>query len=601
LALERYGGGSQPAQRLIDHDGGMQQLEAHEVALHKVFCSDYDFSIPDYQRPYAWQVEQATQLLDDLIDALDRDGTEPYFLGSVVLVKHKSSAAAQVIDGQQRLTTLTILLAVLRDLTDDNELKFDLEKMIVEPGNRIRRLEPKPRLALRRRDADFFRSYVQTTSLIDALIELKPDALKTDAQKAMQSNAKALREVLAEWPEHRRLDLIEMLSERTFLVVVSTPDLNSAHRIFSVMNARGLDLSPADIFKSLIVGDLTAGESDVYARKWEDAEEALGREDFADLLLHVRVIFAKQRAKRELLKEFPDQVLSQFLPGRAAAFVDDVVVPYSDAYGQIRDQGYVSTDGADRVNGWFRRLALLDNNDWRPPALWALRYHAHDPEWLDQFLRLLERLAASMLIRRVYATPRALRYADLLRELTDGKGLRAPSFELNDADKSETVTRLGGEIYLVTQVRKYVLLRLDEVLAKESGVSYMHRLITVEHVLPQSPSSGSQWLHAFTPDERAHWIHRLGNLVLLNRAKNSEAQNYDFKKKKARYFAGKNGVATFALTSQVLSHEEWTPSLLDARQNELIQMLTTEWCLQPDDWSMKQLASPASGIGRSGP
>lgn len=557
----------------------MQQLEAHEVPLHKVFCSDYDFRIPDYQRPYAWEAEQATQLLDDLVEALDRDTDEPYFLGSVVLVKRKESSDAEVIDGQQRLTTVTILLAVLRDLTDDDELRIDLEKMVAEPGNKIRKLEPKPRLALRARDAAFFRDMVQSTDSIDALLKLKPDALKTDAQRAVQVNARALHQLLSTWSEERRLELVGMLSERTFLVVVSTPDLNSAHRIFSVMNARGLDLSPADIFKSFIIGALDAKVSDVYAERWEDAEEALGRDDFADLFLHLRMIFSKVRARRELLKEFPEQVLSAYLPTKAAEFVDDVVVPYADAYEQIRDQSYAAVAGAGKVNSWFKRLAQLDNNDWRPPALWALRTHADDPQWLDDFFRALERLASSMLLRRVYATPRSQRYADLLRELADGKGLDSPSFLLSDVEKAETVKRLGGEIYLVSKVRKYVLLRLDEVLAKNPGVSYDHPLITVEHVLPQTPQADSLWTKTFTDDERLHWTHRLGNLVLLNRAKNSEAQNFDFEKKKVKYFSGSNGVATFALTSQVLSHHEWTPAILEKRQDELMDALRTEWAL----------------------
>jgi hypothetical protein len=184
-----------------------------------------------------------------------------------------------------------------------------------------------------------------------------------------------------------------------------------------------------------------------------------------------------------------------------------------------------------------------------------------------------------MLLRRVYATPRSQRYADLLRELADGKGLDAPSFQLSDLEKTDTVNRLGGEIYLVSKVRKYVLLRLDEVLAKDPGVSYDHPLITVEHVLPQNPQADSVWTQTFTDEERLRWTHRLGNLVLLNRAKNSEAQNFDFEKKKAKYFSGSNGVATFALTSQVLSHREWTPAILEKRQVELMAALRTEWAL----------------------
>jgi uncharacterized protein with ParB-like and HNH nuclease domain len=81
----------------------MQKLEAHEMPLHKIFSSDYDFRIPDYQRPYAWQEEQAVQLLTDLTEALERGNGEPYFLGSLVLVKTNGEPQADVIDGQQRL------------------------------------------------------------------------------------------------------------------------------------------------------------------------------------------------------------------------------------------------------------------------------------------------------------------------------------------------------------------------------------------------------------------------------------------------------------------------------------------------------------------
>jgi uncharacterized protein with ParB-like and HNH nuclease domain len=317
----------------------MQQLEAHEVPLHKIFCSDYDFRIPEYQRPYAWEREQATQLLDDLLESLGRADDEPYFLGSIVLVKRKGDPDAEVIDGQQRLTTLTILLAVLRDLTEDDELQQNLQALIVEPGSKIRRLEPKPRLELRPRDAGFFHDYIQIAGGTAKLAAVVKDSLPTDAQKSIRGNALALRDRLQALPEEQRLDLLAMLSERTFLVVVSTPDLNSAHRIFSVMNARGLDLSAADIFKSMIIGKIPGDRSTIYATKWEDAEEALGRDDFAELFLHLRMIFSKERGRRELLKEFPEQVLSHF-EDRAVNFVDDVLLPYADAFEQLRDQSY---------------------------------------------------------------------------------------------------------------------------------------------------------------------------------------------------------------------------------------------------------------------
>ena len=555
----------------------MRQLVAAEEPLVKIFSSDYDFVIPDYQRPYSWGVEQALQLLDELVDALDRAPDEPYFLGSIVLVKDAGQAAADVIDGQQRLTTLTIVLAVLRELTTTDGLADELGRMILEPGNIVQQLEARPRLALRERDRKFFRKYVQSSEGVASLLALTPQASMTDAQKAIATNAQALHERLSTWTEERRLELVQLLGNRTYLVVVSTPDLTSAHRIFSVMNSRGLDLSPADIFKSMVIGALAGtGASEEYATRWEDAEEDLGRDAFADVFLHVRTIFAQVRAKRELLKEFPEQVLNSYLPARAKEFVDDVIVPYAQAYEVIRDADYAAPQGADKVNLWFKRLNQLDNNDWRPVAMWALR---DDPAWLHDFFGRLERLAASMLLRRTYSTPRANRYAQLLKELAAGDGTSAASLELSHDEKQETRARLNGELYLVTKVRKYVLLRLDEMLANNPGVTYDHALITVEHVLPQSPAADSTWLQDFTDLQRERWTHRIANLVLLNRAKNSEAQNYDFVSKKHRYFTGRNGVATFALTSQVLGCQGWTPEVLQRRQEALLGTLTTGWDL----------------------
>jgi hypothetical protein len=283
--------------------------------------------------------------------------------------------------------------------------------------------------------------------------------------------------------------------------------------------------------------------------------------------------------KAELLKEFPRQVLASYLPGKATEFVDDVLVPYADAYEELRDCRYSSQAGADKVNARFRRLGQLDNNDWRPPALWALRRHHDDPAWLDSFFKALERLAANMLIRRVYATPRASRYADLLRQLDAGADLEATAFELPDEERAETTRQLGGELYLAASVRKYVLLRLDETLASSPGVTYEHPLITVEHVLPQNPQADSAWTKDFNHDQRAFWIHRIANLVLLNRRKNAEAQNFDFAKKKSKYFLSSHGVASFALTTQVLSHDSWTPDLLECRQAQLLAQLKAEWAL----------------------
>ncbi|MQP33474.1 DUF262 domain-containing protein [Rhodococcus erythropolis] len=555
----------------------LKLIDAGEVQLGKLFTAEYDFVIPDYQRPYAWGKDETLQLLDDLQSSLDRDTDEPYFLGSVVLVKEKGVATAEVIDGQQRLTTLTIVFSVLRDLAVNSSLRADIQKFVEEPEVVWDNRPAQPRLKLRDRDAKFFRENIQTDGAIAALMSLSDNHVKTDAQKSIRDNAEALHEALAEWTEDERKRLFVMMASRTFLVVVSTPDLNSAYRIFSVMNARGLPLTPPDIFKSQAVGAISESDRGNYADLWEDLEEELGRVEFGNLFLYLRTIVSQARAERGLLVEFPKQVLNNYLPANGKAFIDDLLGPYSLAAQRLINQDFDGGGPWDDVNAWLKRLVQLDNDDWRPAALWALKNHKDDPAFLNSFLQKLERLAASFLLRRVYTTPRVARYLELLKQLDAGDALSAKAFVLSEEEKKQTRERIGGEIYLVKQVRKYVLLRLDSIIADDPGASYTHKIITVEHVLPQNPKVDSQWLDDFTEDQRAYWTHRLGNLLLLNRTKNSQAQNFDFTVKKSKYFTSGKGAALFALTTQVLSCAEWTPTVVEQRQSELTRKLTDEW------------------------
>lgn len=553
-----------------------EALSAHEYPLYKVFSSEFEFHIPEYQRPYRWREEQALQLLDDLEESLTREVDEPYFLGSLVLVR-RGPRRFDVIDGQQRLTTLSLLFAVLRDLATDPSDARELGELVLEPGNGLRRIPSKPRLTLRDLDAAFFATYVQTPGLIERLAGLSDDAASNEPQRAIRDNAKALRKRLVEWDGQRRNDLASLMMTRTYLVVVSTPDLNSAYRIFSVMNARGLDLAPADIFKSEVIGALPAESP--YSQRWVDAEEALGSDDFTEVFRDIRTVVNGERARLELLREFPEQVLNGYLDrGAAAEFVDNLLLPYAKAYEHTMTCSISARPEWRPVNDWLRRLALIDNKDWRPAVLWALVEHGEDAGFLASFLRQLERLAAMFLLRGEYSTPRVGRYLDLLKELKGGEGIQSPSLRLTAEEKAAARAALEGEVYLMQAKRaRYVILRLDELLGQQPGVTYEHSIISIEHVLPQNPAVDSEWVSTFTVEERARWTHRLGNLVLLNRRKNSQASNFDFAAKKARYFTTSTGVPPFPITVQVLAHEEWTPAVVAQRQTELVGVLSKEW------------------------
>lgn len=150
-------------------------IEAAEKPLLDIFCDKYLFRIPSYQRPYAWTTEQTGELYDDVVSACGNNGdpasASPYFLGSIVLIKEPQKTDADVVDGQQRLTTLTILLSVLRDLADPN-FSSALQHHICQQGNPLTGAAGVFRLELRERDAEFFQKTIQddkaTSSLPDS-------------------------------------------------------------------------------------------------------------------------------------------------------------------------------------------------------------------------------------------------------------------------------------------------------------------------------------------------------------------------------------------------------------------------------------------------
>lgn len=574
------------ATRLLCHGraGGVglmkQTIEAKEQELKRIFSDDYLFEIPAYQRPYAWTTEQTSELLDDLMTAMGNDDpmeeVAPYFLGSIVLIKDPTKAGAQVVDGQQRLTTLTILLSVLRELSEDDAARNSLDKYVCEKGDKFAGNEDRFRLSLRERDREFFKEKVQTVGRLTDFLQ-QDKASFTDSQQRMHENAQYLWQQLSSASQAQRDRLTMFLIQRCYLVVVSASDQNSAYRIFSVMNDRGLDLSPADILKADIIGAMPDAIRPAYTDQWEEIEEELGRDDFKELFAHIRMIHVKSKARGNLNQEFRDGVLSK-INGRQ--FIDTVLIPFAEAYQVVSRAAYESTGDAEKVNSYLRHLGRLDNYDWVPPAIAYFEKHRDDREALIRFTRDLERLAYALFILRANINDRINRHAGVLRAIEQSDDLYSDiaPLQLTAEEKSSVLEALDGPIYLQTRVRMPLLLRLDSLLA-DHGATYEHKVLSIEHVLPQTPAEDSVWLSWFPDAEkRERWTHKLANLVLLSRQKNTQAQNYDFERKKQEYFQ-KKGVATFALTSQVLNQPAWTLEVLEMRQANLIGRLKTEWRL----------------------
>ncbi len=561
-----------------------KKISGAEYPLSKIFSSEFEYVIPSYQRPYAWTVDQASELFDDLKSFYETEDEEGYFLGSIVLIKNEDRPLAEVIDGQQRLTTLTILFSVLSSVHDGAN-KDELKGYVVEPGKKAEKIDPKPRLTLRERDKAFFRKYVQEFRL-DELAELDESAVENEARANILRNAVHLRksvEAAFDTPEEL-LEFASFLLTRCFLVAVATPNEASAFRVFSVMNSRGLDLQPTDIIKADIIGKIT-GEEDrqEYNDKWEEMEVELTRDGFRDLFTYLRMIYAKEKAKRTLLEEFRLHVLPDNPDPRK--FIDDVLEPYADALEDIRKASYTAVSHAETVNFYITWLNRIDNSDWIPPAMLFLKKHKNSPALLADFFQRLERLAAYMHVCRIYVNERIEIFGNLIAEIEEGKELDDMDWLHLDEDEMELFRdTLDGNVYEFTPRRRnYLLLRLDSFIA-DGAATYDPKILTIEHVLPQTVDDDSEWAKWWPDgDQRKAWVHRLANLVPLNKKKNSAAQNYDFDKKCDTYFKGKSDVSSYALTSQVLSKKKWTPAILQARQEQLLDVLIENWELEGEE------------------
>jgi uncharacterized protein with ParB-like and HNH nuclease domain len=553
-------------------------LNAQEMPLHKVFSDDFLFTIPSVQRPYSWTTDQAGELLDDLLEFIEHHGIteknieqipEPYFLGSIVLVKGEKPEA-EVLDGQQRLTTLTILLSALRSYLPEEYAK-EIDELIVQRGSRIRKIEDTYRLRLRKKDNDFFKKYIQERDGITKLTKQTP--VKTDSQALIRDNALYYLERFNDLDESTLTTLPSVIATLCYMVIVSTPNFDSAFRIFTVLNDRGLDLMVTDILKAKIIGKIPESEQEIYTEKWEDIESALGRVQFNELFSHIRMILQKRKGVGNLKDEY-DSILEN-MSGKT--FIDEILIPYSDIYIQIKNYktSFVNDEETVKILEFLNRI---DNIDWIPVAMYYMHHYNNN---ILAFLKHLERFAAVHMILRKNFNWRQSKYATILRELEQGKDpfSKASTLNLTDDEKKEVIEALNGDVYkkLKDAAKRYVLLRLDALLSKGQPY-YDYNTITIEHVLPQTPPKESEWTKNFPDIEQ--YVHKLGNLVLLTIKKNSRAKNFDFERKKSTYFQSKDGVSTFALTTQVIQENEWTPKVLERRQKFLLDLLIKEWELQ---------------------
>lgn len=294
------------------------EIRSEKILVKDIFSRMW-FRIPEYQRPYVWGADEIGELLDDLSFAMTEKPDFEYFLGSFVFQakaaqpdKGQEFDENDLLDGQQRMTTLLLLFAVLRDFAKDPDAKDDCQKCIFQKASKYKNIPERTRLVFAIREAvqGFVESSVKTAGGTKQTAELTKLGEK-NADLSVQNLAKAVLEIRkffqndgAPSPEA----LLHFLLNKVLLIYVSTEDLEDAFRLFMILNDRGIPLRNSDILKSTNLGALDApAEKIKYAKLWEEAEGELG-DDFDRFLNHVRTILVKEKARLSLLQEFEDKI-----------------------------------------------------------------------------------------------------------------------------------------------------------------------------------------------------------------------------------------------------------------------------------------------------
>mgnify|MGYP000854768269 CR=1 FL=1 len=574
---------------------GKNGIEAKEATLGYIFSPNFLFEIPIYQRPFIWDTEKFQQLFDDIFDARE-NGEQQYFLGSILL-QEVESPIYQVVDGQQRLTALSLLFASIRDITQNQILKSKAHSYIYQENDPFNQIPEQMRVKPWEDLIDIFRKYIYTpggTTLF--LDEFQQKAIKfQDDQDPIYHIYEALetyKNAIAGLDSNE--EFIKYVLKNTYLVYIKTSNQASAFRLFSVLNSRGEPLNTSDLLKSDNLGEIKdPKEREKYAKIWRDIEDNLGREELENVIIFIRTMKTQERAKINIYEEYQKNIFRPKLIEKGTAFIsflNDISTIYDE---KILD-GTINSNSHEKVNKYFTIVNLMNSylpfSDWKPPLMYFYKKHKNDELLFDMLLKLeqkafVEWAAGFTFIERVTSLNRILKLVenstspqDVINNLLyfkdegvkRGKEARSIDFTNKDEiisnlrvfDDPQFYSKFGGKI------AKYSLLRI-EIEGSELGNirKEFGGIITVEHILPRNPPKDSIWLKLFTDEDRNDLTNKLGNLVLLSRKKNSQAQNYDFKKKKDVYFLSGRKITDFNITKQLSDISEWNPEELRKRHD----------------------------------
>ncbi|WP_120806071.1 DUF262 domain-containing protein [Helicobacter pylori] len=581
----------------------MAKIDSYEWYLKDTLKKGLYHQIPIYQRPYQWTEENCEKLLDDLFFNYEYDREGDYFCGSLVLIAISEDSKVKtydVVDGQQRLSTFILLAKVLATLYSD----LDTEKQEFLQASWSDRHENKKKKKKKRLDFELVGSnakkyFQDALKFFDDLDASKgEDSKSNDPSKGKNNyleNAICLKNYLEKKEIGDINDFIEWLYSNVVFITITCPDADKALRIFNVLNARGLALNATDIFKGELLKKLTEEkEREELATRWEDLRQKCLDNGFTmEILFSQYLVYLESKTSKEKMEKM---LVTWFkkLNKTPLEYLDGVEDFYN-AYCEVLEM-------QDR----HAYLLSYKNDDHLCVMLCASLLHRYSESEIETLKELLVKFYYQDWVAGQTKTTRSQTCCNIINALKEKKSMdyitsivkkylddknitQRFKDNLKDSNLYTKFYFINGKTAKKNSWVKLILILINYFMSDDANPACikMDDDLHVERILPQNPDPSSQWMKDFSEEERGLYTHSLANLTLLGGKKNtkalSQALNQDFKEKKEIYM-GKTIMLDNKKTFRVMTcydmtkndmcrYTEWTPTSLEKRKEELIQII----------------------------
>ncbi len=515
----------------------------------------------DIQRDYQWAPAQVKALLEDFYAALRRAGQcgerEGFFIGTMVGVGTPFDLA--LYDGLQRTTTLTLLVAMLRDRVGDPALADRLDACIFDAAGR-------PRLTLPGPDPTLARDLQPRGATLK-----RPQGGRRYGQRmTLLAARRVVEDSLARLPADRIERLARFVLEDVHLVFVIAPSDAMAKAIFRTTNMRGLAIGEVDLVKGHLP-EMARDDADAarLIERWDTIRQNVHQE-FEGFLLAIDVLTRKDEGGGSL-SDLIAWMAERHRRSEAGlypwlTFVERSTRYWNQVYGIARYGATQMHALAPLLPAW-----VFNWSDWQPLALDLLhkaRTRADAETWLAGQMDLLQRRCLAIELAGYSAQRRseAFRLALIHFNREPDAGVEG-ALPVSEAALRRVRATLRKPFADWLQ-RRMVLKWLE---AQGAGQSLRHlRQVTVEHVLPANPPEGSPWLEAFPDHDRRRRVEDLiGNLVLVPEALNVGLGTDDFAAKCALLRRNEAALAGLALARSVLDEARWDADVIEQRTDAI--------------------------------